>query len=278
MFTKRSPWKLTLLTCLCLVIGLAGYQPARAEQAALPLAQAPNPGTDEKVQALAKAVNAWTETLQPTPEPTIPPRPNPDLGVFLTFDDGPDPKWTPQVLDLLTRYGAVATFYMIGRNATSFPELVLDLAEHGQYLGNHTYNHADLAKLGYSGFYAEVIDTTEAIEQALNGHPELLGQVTPCLRPPYGSVGGEVNNYAYRMGYAVSMWQLDTSDWASPDPAEILDNVVQNVAPNKVILMHDGGEYRTNTIEALGLVLHELTLEGYQFLPLCTAQGQAYTY
>jgi len=278
MFRKHLTQLLGILLALGLLAAGSGHLPARAESLGELPYQAPDPGTTVAIGDLDALVSKWTAPETAAPQPTVLPGPKPDFAVYLTFDDGPDPKWTPKVLDLLTRYHAAAVFYMLGKNVATFPELVLQMAENGQFLGNHSYNHADLAKLDYGNFYAEVKDTTEAIEQALSGHPELLGQVTPCLRPPYGSVGGEVYNYAYRMGYAVSMWQLDTSDWASPDPAEILDNVVQNVAPNKVILMHDGGEYRTNTIEALGLVLHELTLEGYQFLPLCTAQGQAYTY
>ena len=235
-----------------------------------------HPAESQPGGELSALIDSWTASTpsngidQPTAQA------DPSLAIYLTFDDGPDPKWTPQVLSLLDQYHAKATFYMIGRNAYSFPELVLQLAENGQFLGNHSFNHADLSTLSYGSFYAEVADTTDTIRTALAGHAELAGQVTPCLRPPYGAVGGSFYDYTFRMNYAVSMWQIDTLDWAGTEPEEILSSVVDNLQPFKVVLMHDGGEKRANTIAGLHLVLHELTMRGYQFLPYCTANGQAY--
>lgn len=200
---------------------------------------------------------------------------DPDKIVYLTFDDGPDPVWTPQVLALLNRYHATGTFYMLGKNANTYPEVVLQVAENGHFLANHSYNHFDLTTVGWDFFYLEVHDTEQALRDALADRPDLANQVALCLRPPYGQANDAIYASARNMGYAISMWSLDTKDWASDDSDDVLRAVLEKVEPNKVILMHDGGENRTITINALALILHELTLQGYHFPAYCTAEGQA---
>lgn len=194
--------------------------------------------------------------------------------IYLTFDDGPDPKWTPQIVELLSRHNATATFFVIGRNAVTYPELLLQEAQAGQMIANHGYNHHDLTQYGYNDFLLEVLDTRDAVFSALSGHPELQQQVVPCLRPPYGAVNANVWTFAYRIPYDISMWTLDTNDWQSIPAEYILEDVLENAEPGSVVLMHDGGNDRSETVEALGLILHELTLRGWQFLPMCTADGQ----
>ncbi len=194
--------------------------------------------------------------------------------VYLTFDDGPDPKWTPQIVSLLSKHNATGTFFVIGRNAATFPELLLLEAQAGQMIANHGFNHISLPSLDYSNFYREVKDTEWVVRDALSAHPELSSQVVPCLRPPYGDLSPNVWTFAYRLPYDISMWTLDTNDWTGISAENMRYNVMTAVKPGSVILMHDGGNDRTETIEALGLILHELTLEGWEFRPLCTAEGQ----
>ena len=195
--------------------------------------------------------------------------------VYLTFDDGPDPNWTPKVLSLLNRYNAKATFYMLGRNVASYPELVVDLAKAGQSLANHSFNHPSFNSLSYEAIGREVGDTTWVTRNALTNHPELANQVVSCVRPPYGEANGGVYNALWGLGYNVSMWDLDTMDWQQPAPATILQQVLAQIETHRVILMHDGGENRQSTIESLALILHELTMQGYRFEPYCTQNGQA---
>jgi peptidoglycan/xylan/chitin deacetylase (PgdA/CDA1 family) len=164
---------------------------------------------------------------------------------------------------------------MIGRNAFTFPDTVLQIASDGNTLANHSYNHFDLTTLGFQGFSLEVGDTEQSIRNALKDHPELAAQVTKCLRPPYGKSNETVYAYAMTMGYSISMWNLDTRDWAGLAPEAILTNFTDKLQPNRVILFHDGGEDRQNTIESLDLVLHELIMQGYEILPYCTESGQA---
>jgi len=221
---------------------------------------------------------AWTKPVEPESTPVSTDEQaeaDPDKVIYLTFDDGPDPKWTPQILDLLQRYKAVATFFELGRSAATFPELVKALAEGGQTLANHSYSHADFTKLDYGSFYKEVSNTNWAIRNALADTEGLSSQVTPCVRPPYGAVDSNVYSYIAQIGFVPAFWTIDTWDWSGIPGDSILENVKAGLSyANKVVLMHDGGQNRENTVEGLGLVLHDLTLAGYRFEPFCTANGE----
>jgi peptidoglycan/xylan/chitin deacetylase (PgdA/CDA1 family) len=194
--------------------------------------------------------------------------------IYLTFDDGPDPKWTPQIISLLVRHKAVGTFFVIGRSAVTYPELILQEAQAGQMIANHGYNHMDLTTLNYGNFLLEVKDTERAVRDAISAYPELSQNLVPCLRPPYGAVNDNVWTFAYRIPYDVSMWTLDTNDWTGLPAESILDNVLTKAKAGSVVLMHDGGKDRSETVKALGLILHEMTLSGWEFRPMCTAAGQ----
>lgn len=236
-----------------------------------------DPGSETgQTLTLSAFVENWTESeVQDQTDTTPLPSADPEKKAYLTFDDGPDPVWSLQVLEILRKYQAHATFYMIGRNASTFQDTILAIASDGNTLANHSYNHYDLTTLNFQSFSLEVGDTEQSIRNALKDHPELASQVTKCLRPPYGKSNETVYAYATRMGYSISMWNLDTRDWAGLAPEAILANVSEKLQPGRVILFHDGGEDRQNTVEALDLVLHELIMQGYQILPYCTEGGQA---
>ena len=234
---------------------------------------APQSGQTETLSAF---VENWTESDVQTEVDAAPlTTADPEKKVYLTFDDGPDPVWSPQVLAVLRKYQAHATFFMIGRNAATFQDTVVQIASDRNTLASHSYNHYDLTTLDFLGFSLEVGDTEQSIRNALEDHPELLSQVTKCLRPPYGKSNESVYAYAMRMGYSISMWNLDTRDWAGTKPEDILAAFISKLQPDRVILFHDGGEDRQNTVEALDLVLHELIMQGYEILPYCTEAGQA---
>jgi len=200
---------------------------------------------------------------------------DPEKVVYLTFDDGPSQVWTSQVLDLLDLYQAEATFYMIGRNVANHPDVVREVAEHGQTIGVHTYNHIDLSWADYTTFYYEVDDTESVIKEALRDGEDLSSQFVRCVRPPYGGKSDLFYANADSMDYEVSMWNIDTEDWTGKSPLEILEHFRNSLAPHKVVLMHDGGLDRENTIQALHLVLHEILMQGYQAKAYCTQDGQA---
>ena len=224
---------------------------------------------------LTEIVRGWLHPADEDTSQNNQPIENVEKVVYLTFDDGPDPVWTIQILRLLERYQAKATFYMIGYNVVSHPEVVREIARRGQTIGVHGFNHYDLSAAGYSYFYAEVHDTEMAITDAMQGNPELVKQLGHCMRPPYGRKSALLSTNAEAMGYEVSMWNIDTKDWTGLEPEVILRHLRDALEPDKVILMHDGGLARENTVEALELILHELLMQGYNALPYCTQNGQA---
>lgn len=251
-----------------LVSSSAGISTAHAQQA--------NPPQAGITQQLDQLVRQWvaSDAPQPTPAVALPER-DPNKVVYLTFDDGPDPRWTPQVLDLLQAYNAHSTFFVLGRNVISYPQVVMEMALSGQTFGNHSFNHAHIAVFGYSDFRAEIDDTTQALYQALQDNPELDQLITPCLRPPYGEVSPSFYDNAASLGLSIAFWTLDTEDWKNPDPQEVIQSVIEKVKPYSIILMHDGGEKRETTLKSLALILHELSQQGYSFAPMCTAAGIA---
>lgn len=256
---------------ICLLLLLLVFA-ARAEPT---LAQQPDPPSIA-ASALEKFARHWSVSDHPQPSSApLPPTPQADKVVYLTFDDGPDPRWTPEIVKLLNAYQAQATFFAVGRSVVSNPTVVRDAAKAGQFFGNHSFNHTALGYVGFSTFSAEVNDTTYYLKEAVEDEPELLSQITPCLRPPYGETSPSLYQNASALGMWVTLWTIDTEDWKNPDPSEVIQAVVEKVKPGDVILMHDGGEKRENTIKSLALVLHELSQRGYGFAPMCTSAGLA---
>ena len=247
---------------------------ASSSQSAPPASQTQDPSRTQQFIHLA---SGWMQGSTSTADEQKLAQPDPDLVVYLTFDDGPDPKWTPQVLELLQQYHAIATFFEIGYNVKQHPEITRQIAEDGHTIGLHGYYHLDFAQLDYSELYFEVEDNQAILEELLGTDPQLVSALTPCLRPPYRSVNQMVKNFAEELNYELSFWQIDTEDWSDISSSDIFSTVAIAVEPYAIILMHDGGGNRLETIRALELVLHELTLRGYSFAPYCTASGQAFT-
>ena len=190
--------------------------------------------------------------------------------VYLTFDDGGNPKWTPQILDVLAKYNAHATFFVIGQNAERHPELVVSEAQAGHTIANHTYSHPRLDGLGREAFFSQVEHADQAIRAAIAGTPELESQVVSCLRPPYGDMDGYTRAYAAELGYQVVLWTIDPLDWTLPGEDAIVNAVMKDVKPGSIILMHDGGgKDRSQTVAALDRILSLLSAQGYRFEPVC---------
>lgn len=180
--------------------------------------------------------------------------------VHLTFDDGPSSAWTPEVLQLLRRHRAAATFFLVGREAQARPRLVERIRADGHAVGNHTYSHPRL-----TGATPQLV--AAEIER---GSRHLRGRTT-CLRPPGGNVDDEVRAAARRAGQRVALWDVDTADWRRPGADAIADAVARDVRPGSVVLLHDGGGDRSQTVEALRALLPRLSAAGYRFttLPAC---------
>ncbi len=179
--------------------------------------------------------------------------------VYLTFDDGPHPQWTPQILAVLARYQARATFFAIGQQAQRYPVLIASIASGGHTLGNHTFSHVYLRGITRERFANEVQRT-----QPLLG---VAGRA--CLRPPAGAIDGAARGYAAELGYRVVMWDVDPRDWALRDPTPVAAHILQRVRPGSIVLLHDGGGPRAHTVAALDTILRQISARGYQFAPVC---------
>lgn len=198
----------------------------------------------------------------PTPEPTLTPAPSAgeDKVIYLTFDDGPvGPQWTPQVLEALASHDARATFFALGQLAQRFPDLIQAEAEAGHTVANHTFDHHTLDGIGREAFFKEIENTQSA-----------LGEWgAKCLRPPYGAMDAYTRTYAAELGYTLVMWNIDTRDWQRPGADAIASHVLENVYPGAIVLMHDGGGDRSQTVEALKMILETLSKQGYVFEVAC---------
>jgi peptidoglycan/xylan/chitin deacetylase (PgdA/CDA1 family) len=179
--------------------------------------------------------------------------------IALTIDDGPHPEWTPQVLDLLSRYEITATFCQVGSQISMYPSLVQAVAAEGHLIANHTWTHADLAKASAATTRAELERTSDAIEK-------ISGQRPALYRAPYGAWSDRVLTTCRTMGMRPLDWSVDPRDWARPGISNIVQNIMANTHPGSIILEHDGGGDRSQTVAALQIVLPRLLDAGYQFV------------
>ena len=179
--------------------------------------------------------------------------------VYLTFDDGPHPVYTPRVLDVLARHDARATFFVLGSSAEAHPDIIERMASEGHTVGNHTWSHEDLAGLPRDAF-DETVSRTQAV---------LADLATPCLRPPYGSIDAYTREWAASHGLSLMMWTVDPSDWRRPPAGEIADHIVRRAVAGAVVLLHDGGGDRSNTVRGLDMALERLAGRGLSYEPVC---------
>jgi peptidoglycan-N-acetylglucosamine deacetylase len=179
--------------------------------------------------------------------------------VALTFDDGPDPTYTPEVLQLLAEYGEHGTFFLIGHKVKTYPEVVKQTVLLGNELGNHTYSHRHLATLTPAQFEEELNKTSTEIEH-------ITGHIPSLFRPPRGFYNESTVLTAHNSGYPVIMWSWDedTRDWQLPGVDKIVQTVLSNLHPGDIILFHDGTGNSKQTIAALRIILPRLQQQGYR--------------
>ncbi|MBV9944999.1 MAG: polysaccharide deacetylase family protein [Solirubrobacterales bacterium] len=192
--------------------------------------------------------------------------------IALTFDDGP---WydTARFVDVLAREHAVATFFQIGDQISQYAQDGLDqrMLRDGDMIGDHTWNHADVAA-GGSGAAIEISSAAAAIRRATGGFQ-------PCLfRAPGGNVTPRLLTTAHALGFTTIQWDIDPRDWATPGTTEIYDNVVGNAHGGAIVIQHDGGGNRSETLAALPLEIHTLRREGYRFVTVTELLGYRLVY
>ena len=181
--------------------------------------------------------------------------------VALTFDDGPS-GYTSQVLQILMAYRAEASFQIVGSQGAANPNLVRQEAADGFALVNHTWDHVDLTKLSPSGWIGEV-DGTDNLLSSIN-HRE-----PSCLRPPYGYTNGSVVSQLASRGLGELMWDVDPSDYLRPGTSAIVQRVLSALHPGAIIIMHDGGGDRSQTVAALPAIINGIRGAGYSIVEVC---------
>jgi peptidoglycan/xylan/chitin deacetylase (PgdA/CDA1 family) len=216
----------------------------------------------------------WQALHDPVPpaetQPTAaPPAELPDTGDSVaTFDDGPHGTYTAQILDTLAQYDARATFFVLGKQASSASDVVGDSFARGNYEANHTYSHVDLTTVSQTAFDDEVNRTYIAIQGATDGQDSGRNKLL-CLRPPYGASDSTTASYAAALGYELVLWDVDPQDWRQPGADQIAKHIINNARPGAIVLMHDGGGHRDQTVAALKTVLSTLSEQDYRFEALC---------
>jgi peptidoglycan-N-acetylglucosamine deacetylase len=200
--------------------------------------------------------------------------------IAITFDDGPDPRWTPEILDILKRENVTGTFFIIGKNGQSYPDLLRRIVNEGHEIGNHTYTHPNLGEVPGSLTELELNATQRLIESE-------VGRSTVLFRPPYfGDAEADKPQevepafLAQQLGYLMVGVRIDPDDWRLPVTAdEIVDRTVQRTRDNnpdtrgQIVLLHDSGGDRSATVAALPKLIHELRARGFRFVGVSELAG-----
>jgi peptidoglycan/xylan/chitin deacetylase (PgdA/CDA1 family) len=180
--------------------------------------------------------------------------------VALTIDDGPDPEWTPQILALLQRLDVRATFCVIGRQAKLHPDLVAAVAGAGHLVANHTYTHRFLASATQERIRSEIGRASDAVSAATGGHGPTL------FRAPGGEWSHAVLAECAAQGLRPLGWSVDPRDWSRPGTTSIVRTLLGKTVPGSIILEHDGGGNRSQTLQALTVALPRLLDAGFRFV------------
>lgn len=173
--------------------------------------------------------------------------------IALTFDDGPHPYYTEQLLDGLKERGVKVTFFVTGQHAEKYPDIIKRISEEGHLIGNHTYSHMELKDNNRDAYKKELIQTNEILFA-------LTGKETQYVRPPYGSWD---KKFEIELNMFPVLWNVDPLDWCSTNTASVTKKVVDKVEENDIILMHD--EY-ASTVTAALQIIDILQKEGYTFV------------
>ncbi|SHE90830.1 polysaccharide deacetylase family protein [Desulforamulus putei] len=184
-----------------------------------------------------------------------------DKIVALTFDDGPDPRYTVPILDTLKKYQAPATFFMVGNNVKAYPEIARKIVAEGHEVGNHTMTHPRLTDVTPEEAFVE-------IESAYQTIIDVTGAVPVYFRSPKGLTTDYVEKTAASLGMKEILWTVTIENRSATTPEEMADRVLKKVKPGYIILLHDGRLDRMKTVEALPLLLNGLKEKGYTVVPL----------
>ncbi|MFC9712281.1 polysaccharide deacetylase family protein [Paenibacillus sp. NPDC056933] len=183
-----------------------------------------------------------------------------EKAVAFTFDDGPHPVYTLQLLEIFRNVGGRATFFMIGKEVEEYPGIAAEVHREGHEIANHTYTHPDLTKLTLE-------QAGEELQRAEILIREVTGEPTKCFRPPYFGVNDDILSLAAERGYrSIGAVNGAAKDWDNPGVDHILEHTRSTVKPGSVFLFHDGYGDRSQTVEAVRVLVEELAAAGYRFV------------
>lgn len=180
--------------------------------------------------------------------------------IALTFDDGPNPTTTPQILSILKENQIKATFFLIGNNLQKFPQIGQQIVADGHALGNHTWHHWRRVMNEFTAS-REILDTAAFFYKT-------TGVKTSLFRPPNGFLYNGLADYALKEKDVVVLWSVDAGDWRGSRASVegLVNQVLKNAKPGAIVLMHDGGGDRSRTVQALPTIIHKLKERGYIFV------------
>jgi peptidoglycan/xylan/chitin deacetylase (PgdA/CDA1 family) len=187
----------------------------------------------------------------------------PDKGtVALTFDDGPNPQYTREILAILKKNDIKATFFVVGSNAKAHPDVIKEIKDQGHVIASHSMTHPNLTKLSDAKLSYEISEPSVI----LNG---ILGEKPKCLRYPFGASNEHVREQIREHGMMPVPMGFNSFDYERPGTQKIIDQVLKNIYSKQIILLHDGYDHREETVEALPAIIEGIKKKGLGFSTIC---------
>lgn len=232
--------------------------------------QAPKPKQPQKSrttalqQSNAKKQLTLSQLIKKYPDLLLLHGPTGSNKVALTFDDAPDTKYTPQVLDILKKYNVKATFFVVGQLVERYPNVVKRMTREGHVVGNHSYNHSLLTRLSDEQFQSQINKTQNLLKSTIGYTPRLI-------RPPYGEITESQLLWATSHHFIIVNWNVDSKDWKQLSQAQVTSNVLNHARSGSIILQHSGGgpgQNLSGTVDALPTIIESLQSKGYTLVTL----------
>lgn len=251
---------LLFILIIIAVVFLVGCEPKNISSASLIREQSKM--NEKKLLEIARETDTKSTTTDISiPSGTIIKNANIDRKlVALTFDDGPDNKVTPMIIDILDQYNVKASFFFIGSYVKVYPDVVKKAHESGHSILAHSYYHSLFTNKSYEYIYRDFEKTNEAIKNIIGVEPSMM-------RPPYGIVTDNVRKAAKNHNQQIILWSIDTLDWSNRDKDQIVENALHGIQPGDIILMHSIGKNEA-TAEALPEIIKQLRNKGYEIVRL----------